>query len=114
MRKLTLSIYLYRIMQKQEKVLIRGLVRCAGWIFLIWGILVTCKGIGDSFWGEPEANYFSSEKWEFVTKIQWLRYAGFETVYGLACIGVAYLLWKYASYMPEYYTRPAQEKDDAF
>lgn len=101
-------------MQKQEKVLIRGLVRAAGWIFLIWGSVVSLKGLWDAFFGEPEANYYSREKWEFVTQEQWIRYASFEVVYGLACLGITLLLWKYASYMKEYYTRPLQEHDDAF
>ena len=101
-------------MERQEKVLVRGLVKAAGWIFMIWGIVVSLKGLWDSFWGEPEANYYSSQKWEFVSQEQWLRYAGFEICYGLACMGIAYLLWKFASYMPEYYTRIAKESDDSF
>lgn len=101
-------------MPQHEKVLIRGLVRGAGWIFLVWGAIVAFKGIWDSFWGEPEANFFSPAKWEFVTKEQWFRYTGFEILYGLACAGVAFLLWKYAAYMPEYYVRKKQEPDDSF
>ena len=99
---------------KQEKIIVRGLVRCAGWIFVIWGFIIALKGLWDSFFGEPEANYFSSQPYEFVTLEQWLRYAGFEIAYGLACIGVAYLLFLYAAYLPEYYTRPAQEPDELF
>lgn len=99
------------MLKKEEKILVRGLVKCAGWIFLIWGIVIALKGMYDSFWGEPEANYFSPEKWDFITQAQWIRYAGFEILYGLACVGVACALWKYASYMPEYYVRTNTNSD---
>ncbi|MFH1380286.1 MAG: hypothetical protein ABII23_08420 [bacterium] len=98
-------------MPKQEKILIRGLVRCAGWIFLIWGVVVVLKGMFDSFFGEPEANYFSPAKWDFVSKEQWLRFAGFEIFYGIACVTTAYLLRRYAARMPEYYVRTASRED---
>jgi hypothetical protein len=85
-----------------EKIKIRGLVHSAGWIFFIWGVLVTVKGVWDVFWGEPEANLYSPHKWEFVSQAQWLNWAGFEIAYGLACIGIAYLLREYAVFVPEH------------
>jgi hypothetical protein len=85
-----------------KKIKIRGLALSAGWIFLIWGALVALKGFWDVFWGEPEANFYSSAKWEFISKHQWLTWSGFEITYGVACIGVAYLLRKYAQYLPDY------------
>jgi len=97
-----------------EKVKIRGLVRGSGWAFLLWGGLISLKGLWDAFWGEPEANYYSLEKWEFVTKQEWLRYAGFEWAYGMACMGVAYLLWQFASRVPEYIERIPPENESIF
>lgn len=88
-----------------EKIKIRGLVYCAGWIFIVWGSLVAIKGFWDIFWGEPEANLYSLNKWEFISQKQWLTWAGFEITYGLACIAVAYALWKYSKRLPEYIER---------
>jgi len=88
-----------------EKIKIRGLVFSAGWIFLAWGLLVAAKGFWDSFLGEPEANLFSPQKWEFVTKSQWLNWAGFEIAYGLACAALALVLRAYALQVPEYIER---------
>jgi hypothetical protein len=83
-----------------EKIKIRGLFQSAGWIFFIWGSIVAVKGAYDVFWGEPEANYFSAAKWEFVSRQQWYTWSGFEISYGLACIGVAYLLRTVARRVP--------------
>lgn len=88
-----------------KKIKIRGLVNAAGWIFFAWGGIITVKGLYDMFWGEPEANFYSRVKWEFITQQQWLNWAGFELAYGLACAGIASLLWKYAKRTPEYITR---------
>lgn len=84
-----------------KKIKIRGLVRTAGWLFLAWGAAVAVKGIFDLFWGEPEANFYSPRPWEFISRAQWLNWAGFEVIYGLACLGITWLLWKYAAYVPE-------------
>jgi len=85
-----------------EKKKIRGLVFGAGWIFLVWGIVVTIKGFWDSFLGEPEANLYSPHKWDFITQSQWLNWAGFEIAYGFACIFIALVLRSYARRLPEY------------
>lgn len=66
---------------------VRGLVKIAGWIFLGWGSVVTTKGFLDAFWLSPES--------EFVPLGKWVKYAGFEIVYGLACCIVGILLFEY-------------------
>ena len=88
-----------------EKIKIRGLVICSGWIFLTWGLIVSAKGFWDSFFGEPEANLYSPHKWEFITKSQWLNWAGFEIAYGIACLLLAYALLEYSKELPEYVER---------
>lgn len=65
---------------------IRGLLKLAGWMFIIFGILVTIVGIlGIMGIVKPES--------EFVTGSEWLRYTIFETTYGLVCVGVGYLIF---------------------
>lgn len=96
----------------QEKIKIRGLVRIAGWIFISWGSLVAITGLYHSFFGEPEANYYSPAKWDFVTEEQWLRWSGFEITYGLACIGIALLCWEYAKILPDWILREKKQIDD--
>jgi hypothetical protein len=71
----------------QETIKIRGLARLAAAIFAGWGGLVAFKGLWDLFVGEPEA--------------QWLRYAGFELVYGLAAVGLAWFCWRWSRRLPE-------------
>ncbi len=88
-----------------EKVKIRGLVTSSGWLFLLWGVLVTLKGLWDVSLGEPEANLYSPQKWEFISRQQWFTWSGFEIAYGLACIGLALVLWNYAKRVPEYKER---------
>ena len=66
---------------------VRGLIKIAGWIFFGWGILVSIKGFLDAFWFSPES--------EFVPLAKWVKYAGFEIVYGLACCVVGILLFEY-------------------
>ena len=88
-----------------KKIKIRGLVICSGWIFVVWGFVVSIKGFWDVFVGEPEANLYSPNKWEFISKKQWLTWSGFEITYGLACIAIAYVLWNYAKRLPEYIER---------
>ena len=69
------------------------------------------KGLYDLFIGEPEANLYSVEKWQFVTQQQWLRYAGFELAYGLALIALAVVIKKYSRFLPETIERPRREPD---
>lgn len=88
-----------------ERIKIRGLVRCSGWVFLVWGAVVTVKGLWDVFAGEPEANLYSLNRWEFISRSQWITWSGFEITYGLACAGLALVLWKYARHLPEYIER---------
>ena len=83
-------------------------------MFGIWGALVAPKGFYDLFRGEPEANLYSLEPWAFVTQEQWFRYAGFEVVYGLVCLGLAWLLWRYAARLPEFVMRPASSQNGLF
>ena len=92
-----------------EKIKIRGLYKISGWIFLCWGALVSAKGFYDCFWGEPEANLFSPNKWDFVSKKQWLTWSGFEIAFGLACVGLYYLLREYSKHLPEYIERKNEQ-----
>ena len=97
-----------------EKVKIRGLVRIAGWIFIVWGALVTFKGFFDSFFGEPEANFYSPEKWQFVTQDQWLKWSGFEIAYGLAMVALGLVCWEAAKRLPEWIEREKRPIDPDF
>ena len=90
---------------------VRGLVRVAGWIFILWGGLVAFIGLFHAFFGEPEANYYSLHKWEFVTQEQWLRWSGFEMTYGLACAAVGLVLWEFAKHLPEWVVRAKEPSD---
>ncbi|MFH1783648.1 MAG: hypothetical protein ABH868_01930 [bacterium] len=56
----------------------RGLAKTAGWIFVIIGVLVAVKGAADMIFLAPSS--------EFVTPENWMRFAFFELVYGLACV----------------------------
>lgn len=94
-----------------EKVKIRGLVSMSSWIFLFWGVLVAAKGLFDLFVGEPEANLYAPNAWDFVTRQQWLRYGGFELVYGLACVGAFWYLRRYARLLPETVDRPRPDAE---
>ena len=96
-----------------ETIKIRGLARLASWIFGAWGGLVSFKGLWDLFAGEPEANLYAPEKWAFVTREQWLRWAGFELVYGLACLGLAWYCVRWARRLPETVSRPRREPEFA-
>jgi hypothetical protein len=88
-----------------KNVKVRGLVSISGWLFVSWGGIVALKGIFDSFWGEPEANFYSVSKWEFISQKQWLNWSGFEITYGLCCIGISLLLFNYAKRLPEFVKR---------
>ena len=89
-----------------ERLKIRGLARICAVLFGLWGCVVAPKGVYDLLGGEPEANLYSPQPWMFVTREQWLRYASFELVYGLACLALAAFLWKYSSFLPEHIERP--------
>ena len=88
-----------------ETIKIRGLLHFSASIFGVWGAVVFLKGIYDLLGGQPEANLYAPAPWAFVTKTQWLRYAGFESIYGLTCLAVAWLLLRYARFLPETISR---------
>ena len=97
-----------------EKIKIKGLARMAGWMFYAWGGLVAFKGLYDAFFGEPEANLYSPEKWQFVTQRQWARWSGFEMAYGLACVGLGLACWVAAKRLPDWTLRPKSSPDPDF
>ena len=80
-------------------------------IFTGWGGLVALKGLWDLFGGEPEANLYAPAKWAFVTEPQWMRWAGFELTYGLACLGLAWYCRRWAHRLPETIERPRLEPE---
>ena len=94
-----------------ETIKIRGLARLTAAIFAGWGGLVAFKGVWDLFGGEPEANLYAPQKWAFVTEAQWMRYAGFELAYGLACLGLAWYCLRWARRLPETVERPRREPE---
>jgi hypothetical protein len=85
----------------KRKIIVRDLALLGARIFFVWGALVLAKGLWDCFGGQPEANYYSPEPWQFVTRDQWLRYAGFEVAYGAACLAVAWVIKFYSRRLPE-------------
>ncbi|MBI5245162.1 MAG: hypothetical protein HY922_15980 [Elusimicrobia bacterium] len=84
-----------------ERIKVRGLARIASILFGLWGAVVAPKGLYDLLGGEPEANLYAPRPWAFVTQEQWRRYAGFELAYGLACLALAWLLWRYSRFLPK-------------
>lgn len=94
-----------------QKVAVRGLAHLSAWMFAGWGALMVLKGLWDCFGGEPEANHFSPAPWQFVTRDQWFRYAGFELCYGLACLGMAAALRVYGRRLPVFVERPLQREE---
>ena len=94
-----------------ETIKIRGLARLAAAIFAGWGGLVAFKGLWDLFVGEPEANLYAPQKWAFVTEAQWLRWSGFELVYGLACAGLAWYCLRWGRRLPETVERTRREPE---
>ena len=84
-----------------EKIKVRGLAWISAFLLGLWGAIVAPKGLFDLFVGEPEANLYAPEPWAFVTREQWLRYGGFELVYGLSCLALAWALWRYSRFLPE-------------
>lgn len=94
----------------KEKVRVRGLAQIAAGIFGLWGALASGKGCFDLLWGTPEANLYAPAPWAFVSREQWLRYGGFELIYGLVCLGVAWTLVSYARLLPPFIERtPPQD-----
>lgn len=89
----------------REKIRIRGLVVIAGRLFMLWGAAVALAGLYHAFWGEPEANFYSFSKWEFVTRAEWLRWSGFEIAYGLACLGLGLACLEFSKRVPEWVER---------
>ena len=96
---------------KTEKIKVRGLPRIASALLVVWGLSVAAKAVYDLFVGEPEANIYSPQKWQFVTQEQWLRYGGFELAYGLCCLALAWALWRYSRFLPDWIERPRRGLD---
>ena len=94
-----------------ETIKIRGLARLTAAIFAGWGGLVSLKGFWDLIGGEPEANLYAPQKWAFVTESQWMRYAGFELAYGLACLGLAWYCVRWARRLPQTVERARREPE---
>ena len=95
-----------------ETIKIRGLVRLSAWMFGIWGGAVLMKGAYDLLLGgQPEANLYALAPWAFVTQTQWLRYSVFESSYGLACLGIAWMLANYTRFLPETLRRKRLEPE---
>ncbi|HAH06750.1 MAG TPA: hypothetical protein DCM05_09540 [Elusimicrobia bacterium] len=90
-----------------ERIRVRGLARISAALFALWGVPVALKGVWDLLGGQPEANLYAPRPWEFVTREQWARYAGFELAYGLACLALAWLLWRASRFLPETAEREA-------
>ncbi len=93
-----------------KKIAVRGLARLASRFFFMWGGLAALKALWDLFGGEPEANVFSPQPWQFVTREQWFRYAGFELTYGLACLSLGWVLWCAARRLPVFVERDISEE----
>ena len=94
-----------------EKIKIRGLAHLTSGILALWGCVVGLKALYDLFIGEPEANLYAPQKWAFVTQRQWLRYGGFELVYGLSCLGLAWAVHKYSRFLPYSVERPRRDPE---
>jgi hypothetical protein len=93
-------------MVSTETIKIRGLARLTSALLGGWGGLVACKGLYDLFVGQPEANLYAPRPWAFVTREQWLRWAGFELCYGLALLGLAWYCLAWGRRLPETVKRP--------
>ncbi len=90
---------------RAQSIYIRPLAHLARNIFGAWGFIVVIKALYDLFWGTPEANLYSAKPWQFVTLEQWTRYAGFELSYGLSCLALAWIISRYARFLPETFRR---------
>ncbi|OGS33510.1 MAG: hypothetical protein A2474_08750 [Elusimicrobia bacterium RIFOXYC2_FULL_34_12] len=76
-----------------QKIKYRTVFKSSGWIFAVWGVIVTLKGLYDAFLGLPES--------EFVPIAKWSKYSGFEVVFGLACVFVGLLIFEISKRIPE-------------
>ena len=76
-----------------QKIKYRAVFKSSGWIFTVWGMIVVMKGLYDVFVGLPES--------EFVPLANWSKYAGFEVVYGLACIMMGLVIFEFSKKVPE-------------
>lgn len=94
-----------------ERIRIRGLAQLTSGILGFWGIVVAIKALYDLALGEPEANLYAPQRWAFVTREQWIRYAGFELIYGLACLALAWAVLKYSRFLPYSLERPKSEPE---
>lgn len=95
-----------------ETIKIAGLARLTAAIFAGWGGLALFKGVYDLFLGgEPEANLYAPKAWGFVSQAQWGRYAAFELVYGLACLGLAWYCLRWSRRLPETVERKRREPE---
>ena len=94
-----------------ETIRIRGLARLAAAIFAGWGGLAAFKGGYDLLGGEPEANLYAPTAWAFITRAQWGRFAAFELVYGLACLGLAWYCVRWSKRLPATIERKRREPE---
>lgn len=69
-----------------DKKEIKGLIKLAGWIFYLWGILVT-------FFGFLSLLNIIKPASEFVNAADWMRFSVFEITYGMVFVGLGYLLF---------------------
>ena len=76
-----------------QKIKYRAVFKSSGWIFTVWGMIVVMKGLYDVFVGLPES--------EFVPLTNFSKYAGFEVVYGLACILAGLVIFEFSKKVPE-------------
>lgn len=93
-----------------QKVKVRGLALIPAWIFISWGSLILLKSFYDLLWGQPEVNFYSPRPWDFVTREQWLRYAGFELCYGLSCLAAGWFLFRWRNLLPDFIERKRKEE----
>lgn len=91
--------------EKEEKIKIRILAESAGFFFYLWGGAVLLTGLHHAFFGEPEANFYSLQKWQFVTEQEWLLWSGFLIAYGLCCLGFGKLAQEVAKRLPVFVIR---------
>ena len=81
-----------------QKIKYRAVFKSSGWIFAVWGTIVVLKGLYDVVVGLPES--------EFVPLVKWSKYAGFEVVYGIACILIGLVIFEFAKRIPEFTEQP--------
>lgn len=93
-----------------QKVKVRGLVLIPAWIFLLWGSLILLKSFCDLLWGQPESNFYSPKPWDFVSREEWLRYAGLGLCYALSCLAAGWFLFSYGGLLPHFVERKKKEE----